>query len=115
MPMLHDPCWWSSSNTVNFQTDLLSVWKLGTPCLGLAGRGHSVNQVRNASGGRFGNRRIAACAPLRPTAIATRVRSTPDNTLGFGVRFLSLSRFGNACPLHEPHKREVGDSWTSRR
>ena len=60
-----------------------------------------MNQVRNASGGRFGNRRIAACAPLRPTAIATRVRSNPDNTLGFGVRFLSRSRFGNACPLHE--------------
>ena len=50
------------------------------------------------TGGRFGNRRIAAYAPLQPTALATRVRSN----LRFGVRFVSLARFGNACPLGEP-------------
>ncbi|OIO28047.1 MAG: hypothetical protein AUJ18_10345 [Candidatus Hydrogenedentes bacterium CG1_02_42_14] len=43
---------------------------MGTPCLGLAGRGMFQPMTMNKCEGRFGNRRLAACAPLRPTAIA---------------------------------------------
>lgn len=67
------------------------------PCLALAGFCLHIESRLHAIDGRFRERCLAGSTLLRATALATRVRPSPEEPSGLGVRFVSLAQFGKAA------------------